>query len=117
MKRLLLSLFVGLLLVAGVSFIKFNYVDRPAFKAGLQECSKDPLCDPSPYTEIGYPWAIGNYDDSSDAWQMLSWVSRPSEVYGQRPTRFWWGAAGDTLAFGALAYIVLWLAARRVKSQ
>jgi hypothetical protein len=115
MKRLLLSLTIGLALLAGVSFVKFTYVDQPAFKAGLHECFKDPLCDPNPFVQVGLPWALGNYDDSSDTWQILSWVSKAGDAYGQRPLRFWLGGASDLLIYTLAAYGILWLISKRPK--
>lgn len=97
------SLATGLILTAGVSWAKFALVDRPAFSSGLKECFKSPLCDPSPYVRIGYPWAYGSYDDSSDTLTILEYRTRQTTDYETDLVKIYGPFVGDWLVFTALS--------------
>jgi hypothetical protein len=114
-KWVLLSLVLGLVLSLGVGWFKLAVHDKPAFRAGLQDCFKDPLCDPSPYIVMGWPWPYGVNDDQTGSVRVAGWYTSPEEYTGGNYADDYIGLAGDTLLFAlpSLAIIMVWRWMRR----
>jgi hypothetical protein len=120
MKKVILSLLIGIILVFGVGFAKFYLVDKPRFIEGLGQCHKNPLCDMSPYVEIGFPLAFGVYDDT-DAQTPIRLIDRRTAGDISYNEPFQWdysvNLALDLMLWSGLTYVVLRYGRRIARRQ
>ena len=102
--RIILSLALGAVLAFTVGWVKLAVHDKPVYRAGLADCFKDPLCDPSPYITMGWPYTFGVNNDQTGSLRVMALSNSAEEYDGGVYTDDYWGFAGDTLLFAVLAF-------------
>jgi hypothetical protein len=103
-KRIALSLAFGLVLTIAVGWVKLAAIDKPAFRAAVEDCFKDPLCDPTPYISMGWPFVYGVNNDATGSIRVVALHNAPEEYDGGKYTDDYVGFALDLVIFSLLSF-------------
>jgi hypothetical protein len=103
-KRIGLSLALGFGLTIAVGWVKLAVSDKPAFRASVEECFKDPQCDPAPYITMGWPFVYGVNNDATGSIRIMNLHNAPEEYDGGNYTDDYLGFALDLVIFSLLSF-------------
>ncbi len=104
-RRIAISIAVGVVLTFGIGLAEVALL-KGTFNPRGGQCATDPLCDPSPYLNIGLPWTYGNYSDADGSTTILN--SQDDELTG----RYYRGFIADTILYALFAFALLAILAR-----
>jgi len=107
LKSAAISLLIGAVLTICIGGIKYLTLDKPGFDP-LGSCKGDPLCDPSPYLSIGYPWQYGNFNEANGNNTVLHFGAEDDELV----PRYYKGFIADVTLYSLVAFVGLMVLTR-----